>query len=66
MNTYLKPLVKELQDLWKGVEMCVNDDGRMLTLAVKGALMCVACDLQAGRKICGFLGTSAALGCSRC
>ena len=59
MNTYLKPLVKELQDLWKGVEMCVNDDGRMLTLAV-------ACDLPAGRKICGFLGTSAALGCSRC
>ena len=66
VNTYLKPLVKELQDLWKGVEMCVNDNGRMLTLAVKGALLCVACDLPAGRKVCGFLGTSAALGCSRC
>ena len=66
VNTYLKPLVKELQNLWKGVEMCVNVNGRMLTLAVKGALLCVACDLPAGRKVCGFLGTSAALGCSRC
>ena len=46
--------------------MCVNDDGRMLTLAVKGALLYVTCDLHAGRKVCGFLGTSAALGCSRC
>ena len=54
VNTYLKPLVKELQDLWKGVEMCVNDDGRMLTLAVKGPLLCVACDLPAGRKYVAF------------
>ena len=34
--------------------MCVNDDGRMLTLAVKGALLCVACDLPAGRKYVAF------------
>ena len=33
---------------------------------VHRALMCVACDLPAGRKICGFLGHSATLGCSRC
>ena len=28
--------------------------------------MCVSCDIPAGRKICGFLGHSARLGCSRC
>ena len=30
------------------------------------ALLCLACDLPAGRKVCGFLGHSATLGCSRC
>ena len=30
------------------------------------ALVCVACDLPAGRKTCGFLSYSANLGCSRC
>ena len=29
-------------------------------------MLCVACDLPAGRKVCGFLGHSAHLGCSRC
>ena len=28
--------------------------------------MCVSCDLPAGRKVCGFLGHGARLGCSRC
>ena len=30
--------------------------------------MCVSCDLKlpAGQKLCGFLGHSACLGCSRC
>ena len=26
----------------------------------------MACDLPSGRKLCGFLGHSARLGCSRC
>lgn len=33
---------------------------------IRCALLCVACDLPAGRKVCGFLGHSAHLGCSRC
>ena len=33
---------------------------------VRCALLCVACDLPAGRKLCGFLGHSAKLGCSKC
>ena len=33
---------------------------------VRAALLCLACDMPAGRKACGFLGHSATLGCSRC
>ena len=35
-------------------------------ILIRCALLCVACDLPAGRKVCGFLGHSATLGCSRC
>ena len=35
-------------------------------LKFKLALMCVACDIPAARKVCGFMGHSANLGCSRC
>ena len=31
---------------------------------VRAALLTVACDLPAGRKVCGFLSHSANLGCS--
>ena len=32
---------------------------------VRGALLCIACDIPACRKVCGFLGHSATLGCSK-
>ena len=33
---------------------------------IRCALLSCACDLPAGRKVCGFLGHSASDGCSRC
>ena len=33
---------------------------------VRCAVICASCDLPAGRKLCGFLGHSARLGCSKC
>ena len=33
---------------------------------MRGALLCVACDLPAGKKVAGFLGHTAKLGCSKC
>ena len=30
------------------------------------AVLCVSCDIPAGRKLCGFLSHAARLGCSRC
>ena len=56
--------MSELLDFWDGVPMSVHgQDGLQ---EIKCALLCVASDLPAARKVCGFLGHSARLGCSRC
>lgn len=59
LNNLWKPLVDDLLNLWTGILL---RNGKLL----RAALLCVACDLPAGRKACGFLGHSATLGCSRC
>lgn len=58
--TYLKPFVDECLQFWNGIEMEVNG------ASLRCDLLCVACDMSAGRKACGFLSHSAALGCARC
>ena len=63
VNSYLSPMVTELLQLWQGVPMQVSNCGERV---VRAALLTVACDLPAGRKVCGFLSHSANLGCSRC
>ena len=49
-----------------GIKCIANINKQDITVTVRAALLCVACDLPAGRKVCGFLGHNAALGCSRC
>ena len=44
--------------------MNVTDEGAMCT--IKCVLLCITCDIPAGRKVCGFMGHSAKLGCSKC
>ena len=66
INSYIEPLVEELLALWSGVTMRIHSVTGISTRAVRGALLCVGCDLPAGRKLCGFLGHSARLGCSKC
>ena len=64
INTSLEPFVDDLLRFWDGVELNVASLGcRKL---IRCALVCVACDTPAGRKVCGFLGHTAHLGCSRC
>lgn len=63
INSFLEPLVEELQQLWKGV-FVKNATGA--TVLVRAALSCVACDIPAARKVCGFMGHSARLACSQC
>ena len=51
MNDYLKPLVRELQELSKA------------NVIVRAALLCTACDIPACRKVSGFVGHNALHGC---
>ncbi len=51
INSYLAPIVSELKTLWDGVLFHVPGDKLF-----RGALIGVACDLPACRKVCGFLG----------
>ena len=66
INEYINPLVHELNLLWTGETMEISSESGTVTQLIRCALLCVACDLPAGRKLCGFLGHAAKLGCSRC
>ncbi len=46
-----EPLVSELLELWDGVQMPVKEGQSEI---VRCALMCVGCDLPAGRKCAAF------------
>ena len=63
-NSFLKPLVEELKALWKGVRLLSSLS--TIPLIFKAALLCNFSDIPASRKLCGFKGHSAELGCSRC
>ncbi len=64
INTYLDFLVSDLLKLWKGVKLRLPGSDTETTF--RAALLGVACDLPAARKVSGFLSYSANLGCSRC
>ncbi len=61
---FLYPLVEELKRLWSGVvlEVVLEIDSRPRVL-FRAALICVACDIPAARKVCGFVGHSASSKC---
>lgn len=66
LNPFLKPLVKELKELWDtGIRLYTYESPSFKVL-FKVALMCVASDIPAARKCCRFKGHSANYGCSRC
>lgn len=62
INSYLKPLVKELNTLWQGVQIEIK--GNLMTF--HAALLCVRCDIPAARKVCGFTGHGSSHGCLKC
>ena len=63
INTFLKPLVAELNNLWNGV-ILKDHDG--ISVIVRAALLCSSCDIPANRKVCGFVSHNALKGCSKC
>ncbi|MEW8562130.1 MAG: hypothetical protein AB2541_08490 [Candidatus Thiodiazotropha sp.] len=64
LDNFLLPMVSELKHLWKGVSMKTSNSPN--GVLVRCALLCCAADIPAARKLCGFLGHSAARGCSKC
>ena len=62
VNTFLEPFVNELLKLWNGVLMRTTST----TVLVRAALLCVACDIPAARKVCGFTGHNSIKACSKC
>ena len=61
MNSYLAPLVRELQQSWD-IGLTVRTSTNM-PIKIRLALACVACDIPASIKVCGFLSHNAAFGC---
>ena len=66
LNPFLKPMVDELKEFWDPGVRLYTAESPKFKLLFKIALMCVACDIPAARKCCGFKGHSANYGCSRC
>lgn len=64
LNQFLEPAVDELKALWKGVRL--RSCPSRFALTFRAAVISISSDVPATRKICGFKGHSAILGCSRC
>jgi len=64
LHTFLEPCVDELNGLWKGVLLSTSLSP--VPLKIVAALLCVAADIPATRKVCGFVGHSANRACSKC
>lgn len=52
VNSFLYPLVEELKNLWTGIVMSIPQN---IPVVVRAMLICVACDIPAARKVCGFV-----------
>ena len=65
INSYLQPLVAELNQLWKD-GITVRAHGALGGEVYHVALLCVGCDVPAARKVCGFTGHASCKGCSKC
>ena len=64
LNEFLVPAVDELKALWRGVPLKTSLSS--ISLKFRAALLSIAADVPAARKLCGFKGHSAHRGCSRC
>ena len=65
INTFLQPLVKELDQLWKGVYV-PDPLGILNQRWIRAAVILTCCDIPATRKVLGFLSHNATKGCSKC
>ena len=64
VNSFLAPLVEELNEFWNGV--LLKTGSFLGYTSVRCMLTSVSADIPATRKICGFASHSAQRGCSKC
>ena len=65
INSYLQPLVEELKQLWHGAYIPIPSHP-LKKIFIRAVLICCTCDIPATRKLCGFVGHNATMGCSKC
>ena len=63
INSFLAPFVHDMKVLFDGVNVDLSDKG---IITIRAVLACIACDLPATRKVCGFSNFNATYGCSKC
>ena len=67
VNSFLAPLQHDLLQVWnEGFVIETPNCGLLREVTVQLALTCVACDIPAAHKVCGFLGHRATLDCNKC
>jgi len=64
MNSYLAPLIQELQQAWD--TGFVTRDSTNTLVTIRLTISCVVCDMPASWKVCGFLGHNSTFGCNKC
>ena len=64
INSYLQPLIDELQSAYLNGFVVSTSQGTNITIRL--AVSCISCDIPATRKLCGFLSHNATLGCNKC
>ena len=65
MNSFIGPLVQELNSAYNGWKIPTNHPV-LKHVTVRLCVGCVSSDIPATRKLCGFLGHAARLGCNKC
>ena len=64
VNSFLKPLIDDLMELWHGT--LIKSGSAFGVTSVRCMLTSISADLPATRKLCGFMSHSARRGCSKC
>ena len=64
VNSFLKPLIDELLELWHGV--FIKSQSAFGITSVRCMLTSISADIPATRKLCGFFSHNARRGCSKC
>ena len=66
INSFFKPLANELVVLWEEGVMFRHSVSLLVLECFKVVLLCIACDMPASQKVCGFTAHNSKHGCPKC